>query len=136
MKMDAKQTQDVFSELPAAAEALAEDTRWPRQLAAITDALAHELTQIATPFEPLRARRLACRLTARLARDLGGSWMYIAKVGALERVLRDQWLWDNYDGTVASVDALARHTGLTAIHVYRVLARQRERRRARPDRFE
>lgn len=126
-------TADLFGgipdDLPSAAEALAGDPgRWPRQMAEITDVLEDELTRLDRPLEPIAARRLACRLMARISRDCGGTWMYLPKGDALERVLRDAWMWSEYDGTTdgpGGVNTLAKKVGMTAIAVYRILAKQR-----------
>lgn len=141
-----ERTTDLFDgvpdDLPSAAEALASDPgRWPRQMADITDVLEHELTRLDRPLEPLAARRLACRLVARICRDCGGTWMYLPKGDSLERVLRNAWLWGEYDGTTdgpGGVNTLAKRVGMTSIAVYRILAEQRalHRKAVQPDLFE
>ena len=116
-------------DLPAAAEELATDpSRWPRQLAELTDAIEDELGRLDEPLEPLKARRLAGRLIARIAREFGGTSLYLPKGDALETRLRDARLWAEYDGTVHGpngVYALALKSKLTWVAVYRILARQR-----------
>lgn len=125
---------DPVPDIVDAAEALHDDPgRWPRQMAEITDILADELTRTDSQMESVAARRMACRLMARIAREFGGGGLYIPKTDALERTLRDERLWAEYDGTVDGphgIHALARREGLTAIHTYRIIAAQRALHRA------
>lgn len=116
--------------LEGAATLAADPERWPRQMAEITDLLEDELAkpESALKLDHAAARRLAGRLMARLAREFGGSSLYLPKADALERTLRDARLWAEFDGTVdgpGGVETLARREGLTTIHVYRILAVQR-----------
>jgi Mor family transcriptional regulator len=116
-------------ELMAGAATLAADAeRWPRQMAELTDLLVDELRRAGAEHDTAAARRLAGRLMARIAREFGGSSLYLPKADALERTLRDARLWAEFDGTVdgpGGVAVLARREGLTTIHVYRILAVQR-----------
>lgn len=128
-----------LEDLPAAAEALAsEPALWPRQLAEHADALEDELQRLDTPLEPLTARRLACRLTARIARSCGGTCIYLPKDDSLERVLRDMAIWSQYDGNAETIRSIAKQLDMTPIHVYRIIARQRalHRRRFQADLFD
>lgn len=128
-----------LEDLPAAAEALAsEPALWPRQLAEHADAIEDELQRLETPLEPMAARRLACRLTARIARSCGGTCIYLPKDDSLERVLRDMAIWSQYDGNAETIRTIAQRLDMTAIHVYRVVARQRalHRRRFQVDLFD
>ena len=126
--------------LAGAASLAADPQRWPRQLAELTDYLADELARVHPDLGAAPARALAGRLMARIAREYGGGTLYIPKGDAVERALRDARLWADYDGTLAGprgIEALARREGLTAVHVYRILAAQRDLRyrQQQPDLF-
>lgn len=113
--------------LDGAATLAADPSRWPRQMAELTDLMADELVQHHR-LTADAARRLAGRLMARIAREWGGASLYIPKADALDRVLRDARIWSDFDGTVDGahgVRALAKREGITVIHCYRVLAVQR-----------
>jgi Mor family transcriptional regulator len=107
-------------------------------MAELTDIIADELTQGEPSFTDGTARRLAARLVARLAREFGGSSLYVPKADALERTLRDARMWADFDGTRDSLAALARREGMTEVHAYRVLAAQRALHRSdtQPDLFD
>ena len=139
------ETPDLFAaDLPAAAERLAEDAgpgRWPTQLVALTDLMLDEINAYDPHLDPLWARRLAYRLVVRLSTEYGGDHWYIPKKDALERLLRDLWLWAEHDGTVdgpRGITALARQCSLSAIRIWAILKAQRQlhRRRVQPDLFE
>jgi Mor family transcriptional regulator len=146
MTHETEHTLDLWPEtdprlLDGACDLAANAERWPRQMAEITDLIADELGKCEPPQEPAAARRLAGRLMARLAREFGGSSLYLPKADALERTLRDARLWAEYDGTVDGphgVRELARREDMTMIHVYRILAVQRglHRRAVQRDLFE
>jgi len=115
--------------LAGAATLAADPERWPRQMAEITDLLVDELMRAPSRLPPADARRLGGRLMARIATEFGGGYFYLPKADALERMLRDARLWAEFDGTVdgpRGVRVLARREGLTTIHVYRILATQRQ----------
>lgn len=121
-------------DLAGVASLAADPQRCPRQMAEITDLLADELAKSRPELGPEQARALAGRQMARLAREFGGGNFYLPKGDALERALRDLRLWSDFDGTIAGpggVETLARREGLTTIHVYRILAVQRDLHRAR-----
>lgn len=102
--------------------------RWPRQMAEITDLLADELAKGLPASEADMARPLAGRLMARVAREYGGAYLYVPKGDALQRALRDNQLWADYDGTCDGpngIRALARREGLAELSVYRLIAAQR-----------
>lgn len=117
------------SETPGRVEQIAFDKqRWPRQFAEITGALEDELRRLEAPYEPGEARRIACRLTAGIARRCGGTVIYLPTTRSIDRLIRDNWLWAEYDGTVEGprgISALSRETGITTIGIYRILAQQR-----------
>jgi Mor family transcriptional regulator len=106
-----------------AAEHLAGDAQvWPRQMGEITETLAEELTR---ELGPAHARRLAGRLMARIAREFGGSTLYIPKCDALDRLLRNAAMWADWDGSVdgpRGVRAIAKRERISMVHAYRVLA--------------
>lgn len=132
---------DLDDYLAGAASLAADPARWPRELVEITDYLADELGHARPELDPTAARVLAGRLMARIAREYGGTTLYLPKGLALERTLRDLRIWAEYDGTVAGphgIEAIARREGISTIYVYRILAAQRDlhRRRRQADLFD
>lgn len=100
---------------------------WEKKAALLADAILDELLAGALPAD--RASRLAVRLTLRLCRDLGGTRYYWPKGGAVERAARDMAIWAEHDGTVDGphgIRALSRNHGLSDMHIWRILSRQRE----------
>lgn len=157
---------DLDHYLAGVASLAADPSRWPRELADLTDYLAdelvHALPSLSAPATPdgkasdvtpaagavpaspdpaaTVARCLAGRLVARIAREYGGTTLYLPKGLALDRTLRDLRIWAEYDGTVAGphgIEAIARREGISTIYVYRILAAQRDlhRRQRQPDLF-
>lgn len=122
-------------DLPAAAETLADELgRWPERLAEISDWLIDEITAAQVGLAAPVARRLAVRLTTRLAQELGGQQWYWPMITRIERLLRDQSIWAEHDGTVAGphgIEALARRHGVSTVHIWAVLRRERARHRRR-----
>lgn len=59
----------------------------------------------------------------------GGTTVYIPKNALQSNEGRDQAIFDAYDGTTESIRLLARRHGLSTIHIYRILAAERGRRR-------
>jgi Mor family transcriptional regulator len=129
---------DLFGPVPAPpgpAEVLEDPEQWERAMAEIADFSAVALREagVAGP----EARRLGCAVAIRLCRELGGTRYYWPRGSGLERAVRDLAIYAAHDGTVGGprgVQALAREHGLTDVHIWRVLKRQRalHRRRARP----
>ena len=126
---------DPLSDLPAATEALGPD-RWPEQMAELADIAADELarTGLAAP----EARRLGCRVAARLCQEFGGARYYWPRSDALTRAVRDMLIWADFDGTTHGangVNALAKRHDMTEIYIRRILAveRARHRRRIEPE---
>lgn len=127
--------RDLFGDLPAAAEALADDPdRWPERLAEITDWLIDETAAAQPQLAAPAVRRLAVRLTTRLAVELGGQQWYWPMVGPIERLLRDAKIWAEYDRTVTGpngVEALARRHKLATNTIWAILRQEEERHRRR-----
>lgn len=74
------------------------------------------------------ARRIACRVTARLTMEYGGTHWYVPKPDVLRRLLRDLEIWSEFDGSVdglRGVNALARKYNLSAVWVWAVIRAQR-----------
>jgi len=119
---------------PAAApdDPLATPEQWEASMAEIADFTIAELT--AAGLAAPDARRLGCRVAVRLCRELGGTRYYWPRGDALERAVRDLALWAAHDGTVDGphgVRALARAHHVSDVHVWRIIARQRELHRQR-----
>lgn len=115
-------------------DSVTNEGKLPAVMADWIDLAADELTRSEAPLEPSAARRVAVRVVSRLCREYGGSQAYIPRGEALDRAIRDAGIWGDYDGTTDGphgVRAIARREGLTEIHVYRILERQRALHRAR-----
>lgn len=76
-------------------------------------------------FRDARAAVLA------IAEYFGGRQTYLPKGTRLATALRDAEIWRRYTGSPASARALAAEYGLSEIHMYALLARQRELHRRR-----
>ena len=128
-------TLDLCGHPAAALNALAEDvSRWPSQLAEMTDLVAVALAVLPAP----EARRLAAHVIVSLCRAYGGGSVYIPKPDAIERALRDLTLWAEHDGTVDGphgIRVLARRYKLSEQRVWNLLKVEHERhlRRVRPE---
>lgn len=94
----------------------------------------HELMDLAQAelaarnIEPARAGDLAARIVGRIAREFGGSLVYLPKGLELTRRARDRELVAAFDGTTRGpngIAALSRRYGLSVQAVYRTLARHR-----------
>lgn len=127
-------TDPTPDDLAGVASLVADPQRCPRQMAELTDLLADELARSHPALGTPLARVLAGRQMARLAREFGGGNFYLPKDDTLKRTLRNMRIWSDFDGTVAGpggAETLARREGLTTIHLYRILAAQRDLHRAR-----
>lgn len=67
-------------------------------------------------------RRLAERLVTAFLAEWGGCSVYIPRADALARHRRNRAILRDYDGTLASVNALAREHRLSAQQIYRIIA--------------
>lgn len=125
---------DLFGD-PLDLAPLGEDpSRWPRQMAELTDLCADEIRHAHPDLAPPAVRDLACRLVARITREFGGGAWYIPKPDALARTLRNLEMWAEFDGTVhgpRGVNAIARRYRLTPQQVWAILRQERALHRAR-----
>lgn len=110
----------------ASDELAAAPERWEQAMAEIADISIDALKQLGMR-EP-EARRAGCAVALRLCQELGGTRYYWPRGSAMERAQRDLRIWAEHDGTVhgpRGITALARAHGMTDIHLYRIIARQR-----------
>ncbi|SDX55576.1 Mor transcription activator family protein [Thiocapsa roseopersicina] len=74
---------------------------------------------------------LAERLMMAFLDQWGGCGVYIPKASHLRKRLRDRAMWSAYDGRPETIQRMALEHGLSSIHVYRILAQERKRRKIR-----
>lgn len=72
---------------------------------------------------------IAQRIMAVFFELWGGAAVYIPKNTLQSNEGRDQAIFDAYDGTTESIRVLARQHDLSVIHIYRIIASERQRRR-------
>lgn len=61
-----------------------------------------------------------------LIKEWGGMSLYIPKSDYLDRIDRNQAIFEAYDGTPESISRLSRKYKLTNIYVYRIIERMRK----------
>jgi len=98
-------------------------------------AWAPQLTELVAFLEALFKRRrmspaaafeLACEVVMEQAHAFGGRTMYLPRGDKLRIALRDAELWRRYTGKSEEILQFARELGVTTIHVYSIMARQRK----------
>jgi Mor family transcriptional regulator len=100
------------------------EDRWAPQLAellAFVEALFKRRR-----MTPEAAFELACEVVIELAQAFGGRNMYLPRGDRLQVALRDAALWRRYSGRPEQVEQFADELGVTTIHVYALLAKQRK----------
>ena len=94
----------------------------------MADVVCDELTQVGLDVNAVES--LAVRVILRLSQDFGGETFYFPKGEALRRLGRDLAICTAHDGTRDGPNgtrALCRRYGVTEVHVYRILARNRRK---------
>ncbi len=94
--------------------------KWPARLIEIVDHLAHDLQR---DHAPAAARALAERAVLALAKVAGGHPIYLPMGRRLEIALRDQQIWETFNGT--NYDALATAHGLCEQQVRKIIEFQK-----------
>lgn len=98
-------------------------------------AWAPQLTELVAFLEALfKRRRMDAEEAFELAREVvmeqahafGGRTMYLPRGDKLKVALRDAKLWRRYSGKPEQIEQFARELGLTTIHVYTIMAKQRK----------
>ncbi len=105
------------------AASLPED-RWAPQLTelvAFLEALFKRLR-----MSPEAAFKLAREVVMEMAHAFGGRTMYLPRGDRLKIALRDAELWRRYTGKTEQIEQFARELGVTTIHVYTIMAKQRK----------
>lgn len=110
-----------------AAEADFDESKWPAQLVEFLQVLEamHRRKGLAADAAFANARDVVLAL----ATHLGGRQFYLPRGDRLAIALRDAEIWHRFDGR--NVAELAAQHGLTEIHLYAVLRRQRDLHRQR-----
>lgn len=98
------------------------------------DRWAPQLTELVAFLEALFKRRkmtpeaafaMACEVVMELSLAFGGRSQYLPRGDRLRIALRDAELWRRYRGQPRQIEQFARELGVTTIHVYALLAKQR-----------
>ncbi|WP_353980937.1 Mor transcription activator family protein [Salinicola endophyticus] len=130
------ETFELFPAIPDDATAAPSDpallAKWPSGLMDLIHTL--ERTFGDAGAEPAQARHWAFTTVRALAAHHGGHSFYLPRGQRLETALRDREMFETFDGTRASITALATHHQLSEIHVYAIIARQRRLARERRQR--
>ncbi|WP_110678832.1 Mor transcription activator family protein [Salinicola sp. RZ23] len=126
-------TLELFPAIPDDAAATPNDpallAKWPGGLVDLIHTL--ERTFRDAGAEPHQARHWAFTTVRALATHHGGHSFYLPRGQRLETALRDREMFETFDGTRASITALAAHHRLSEMHVYAIIAQQRRLARAR-----
>ena len=105
-------------------EVLEDPGRWEKTMADIADVLVEELRRAGVEGAQCLGRKLAFALS----QAIGGTQIYLPRGAAIRRASRDLGIWLEYDGTVmgpTGSGALSQRYGMSEIHIYRIIARQR-----------
>lgn len=105
-------------------EVLEDPGRWEKTMADIADVLVEELRRAGVEGAQCLGRKLAFALS----QAIGGTQIYLPRGDAIRRASRDLGIWLEYDGTVMGPNgsvALSQRYGMSEIHIYRIIARQR-----------
>lgn len=105
-------------------EVLEDPERWEKTMADIADVLVEELRRAGVEGAQCLGRKLAFALS----QAIGGTQIYLPRGDAIRRASRDLGIWLEYDGTVMGPNgsvALSQRYGMSEIHIYRIIARQR-----------
>lgn len=98
-------------------------------------AWAPQLTELVAFLEALfKRRRMPAEAAFELAREVvmeqahafGGRTMYLPRGDKLMIALRDAEMWRRYTGNPDQILEFARELGVTTIHVYSIMAKQRK----------
>jgi|LNFM01.1.fsa_nt_gb Mor family transcriptional regulator len=116
-------TCDPLDLIERGGEALAETSRWPQRLQELFDI---ELRYSRRSMDEKSASADAGARTILIADYLGGSSIYLPRGDALRQAVRDAIIYARYKGQ-ANHDELAREFGMTSIHLYEVIAREKRR---------
>lgn len=100
------------------------ESRWAPQLTEIVAYLEALFQRLEMP--PEAAFRLAREVVMEMAHAFGGRSVYLPRGDRLRIALRDAELWRRYNGKAEQVEQFARQLGITSIHCYSILARQRK----------
>lgn len=140
--MSAENSNDLFGDaIDAAPEQIIEHLesgelkhKWGKSLAEIYEFIVAELQH--NDYQADEARAAAAVVIRALARYGGGRTMYLPMGDALERALRDNQIWHEFNGS--NIDELQRKYRVSSIHIYRILARMRKlrRRELQPELFD
>ena len=105
-------------------EVLEDPERWEKTMADIADVRVEELRRAGVEGSRCLGRKLAFALS----QAIGGTQIYLPRGDAIKRASRDLGIWMEYDGTVMGPNgsvALSQRYGMSEIHIYRIIARQR-----------
>lgn len=121
---------------PSLETVLDDPERWEAAMVEICDYAADEAEQAGLAWP--QARRIGARIARRLCQEMGGVRYYWPRGDAFERAVRDLQIWEEFDGTVDGahgISVLSRRHGMSDIHLYRIIARQRalHRQRVQPE---
>lgn len=100
------------------------EDRWAPQLTelvAYIEALFQRLR-----MAPEAAFKLAREVVMEMAHAFGGRTVYLPRGDRLKIALRDAEIWRRYTGKPEQIEQFARELGVTTIHVYAILAKQRK----------
>lgn len=112
------------------------EQRYPELFREMAELAADELHRARPELPAADSRRLGARVAARLAWELGGVRFYWPKTDALERCIKELRIAAEYDGTTNGPHgtlALARRYRVSEDYLRRLLASERQRRRARSE---
>lgn len=96
-----------------------EDCRWPEAMRQMYDILRHESVQAGANDE------LAIRQLSSICKAFGGMQFYLPRGNQLENEIKHLHIWQDFNGD--NVAELSRKYGLSMQHIYRVIAKMRNR---------
>ncbi|WIX34938.1 Mor transcription activator family protein [Salinicola sp. JS01] len=130
---------DMFPEIPDdALEHMADPeiiSKWPQKLTDLLHVVEQRFRDAGADEQ--QARYIAFQVVRVLSTHHGGQTFYLPRGKRLETALRDREIFETFSGTRGSVSELARRHQLSEMHVYAIIAEQRDlhRRRYQPALF-
>ncbi len=100
------------------------EARWAPQLTELVAFLEALFRRLRMP--PEEAFALAREVVLEQAHAFGGRTMYLPRGDRLLIALRDAEMWRRYTGKTEQIEQFAREFGMTTIHVYTIMAKQRK----------
>lgn len=128
--MTTEQQDDIFgddthgNDLTHAKVAEIDEHRWPKAMAEFIDVLAASALRSKLVANEAEAQKYARWCVLTLGKHFGGRQVYLPKGDHLDKALRDNQIWHEFNGK--NHEALAEKYRLTVVGIYRIIATQRQ----------